>query len=348
MEVKMKAAVLSEVGKIKIEEREIPKIKKNEILVKIKHVGICGSDIHYYEHGRIGDFVVEKPIVLGHESAGEVVALGEEVVGFKIGDQVTLEPGYTCGKCEYCKTGRYNLCPDVVFMATPPFDGAFAEYVAYPADMAFKLPASMNTIEGALIEPLAVGIHAAKQGDAGIGKSAVILGSGCIGLVILMALKAMGVTKVYVADVIPKRLEKAAELGATEVIPADRQDAVARVMELTGNQGVDIVFEAAGNKHTIMQTAALVKRGGKIVLVGMAPESKMLFDIGRLMAKEASISTVFRYRNIYPSAIEAVEKGLITIEKIVTNIFNFNDISDAMEYSINNKSDIVKAVIEFR
>ena len=344
----MKAAVLSEVGKIGIEEREIPKIKKNELLVKIRHVGICGSDLHYYEHGRIGDFVVEKPIVLGHESAGEVAAVGEEVTGFQVGDLVTLEPGYTCGKCEFCKTGRYNLCPDVVFMATPPFDGAFAEFVAYPADMAFKLPKGMSTMEGALVEPLAVGIHAAKQAGASLGQSAMILGAGCIGLVTMMALKAMGVTTIYMADVVQKRLDKAMELGATGVVAADREDTAARIMELTGNRGMDLVIECAGNINTILQTTELVKRGGKIVLVGMAPESKMVFDIGRLMAKEASISTVFRYRNIYPSAIGAIERGLIPIGKIVTDIFGFDEISHAMEYSVSNKKDIVKAVIEFK
>ncbi len=344
----MKVGLLKETENIIIEEREIPQIKKNEILVKVKHVGICGSDLHYYEYGRIGDFVVEKPIVLGHESAGEVTAVGEEVTNFKIGDLVTLEPGYTCGKCEYCKSGRYNLCPDVVFMATPPYDGAFAEYVAYPADMAFKLPDGMGTMAGALIEPLAVGIYAAQQGNAGLGQSAVILGSGCIGLVTLMSLKAMGVTKLYVVDVIKKRLDKAAELGATEVINAASQDTVKTIMALTGNKGVDMVFETAGNKFTTLQTAELVKRGGTVVLVGMAPESKLTYDIGKLMGKEATIKTVFRYRNIYPIAIEAIESGLIPIEKIVTDIFSFDDVAKAMEYSVKNKADIVKAVIEFK
>lgn len=345
---KMKVGVLKSTGNIVFEERDIPQIKENEILVKIRHVGICGSDLHYYEHGRIGDFVVENPIVLGHESAGEVVDVGEKVADFKIGNLVTLEPGYTCGKCEFCKTGRYNLCPDVVFMATPPYDGAFAEYVAYPADMAFKLPDGMDTVQGALIEPLAVGIYAAQQGDAGLGKSAVILGSGCIGLVTLMSLKAMGVTRIYVADVIEKRLAKAAELGATKVINAGEQDTVKTIMELTCGKGVDMVFETAGSKITTLQTAELVKRGGTVVLVGMAPESKMNYDIGKLMGKEANIKTVFRYRNIYPIAIEAVQNGLIPIEKIVTDTFSFDELPKAIRYSVDNKSDIVKGVIEFK
>ncbi len=347
MSKKMKAAVLSEVGKIVIEEREIPEIKENEVLVKIKHVGICGSDLHYYEHGRIGDFIVKNPIVLGHECAGDIVAIGEGVAGFNIGDRVALEPGRTCGKCEYCKTGRYNLCPDVVFMATPPHDGAFTEYVAYPADMAFKLPQGVSTLEGALIEPLAVGFHAANQGNAQIGQTAVIIGSGCIGLVTLLALRAQGITRVFVADMIPKRLEKAKELGAAEVFKVDEVNLKDAVMEKTAGLGVDLVIETAGNNKATQQTVELVKRGGKIVLVGMAPEAVIPYDLGQLISKEASIHTVFRYRNLYPAAISAVAEGLIPIKRIATDMFKFEDIKEAMKYASENKGSVVKGVIEF-
>lgn len=343
----MKAAVMNKIGEIKIETMDIPKIKDDQILVKIKHVGICGSDVHYFEYGRIGDFVVNQPIVLGHESAGEIVEIGSEVKSLKVGDLVTLEPGYTCGKCEYCKTGRYNLCPDVVFMATPPYNGAFSEYVAYPADMAFKLPENMDTIEGALIEPLAVGLHAARTADAHLGQTAVVLGAGCIGLVTMMSLKAMGVTEVYVSDVIPKRLDKAMELGATGVIHADKEDTVEAIKKLTGGSGVDLVFETAGNKITTKQTVNLVKRGGKIVLVGMAPDATIDYDFISLISKEATINTVFRYRNLYPTGIKAVSSGLIPLRKIVTNFFKFEDTHNAMKYSVENARDMVKGVIEF-
>lgn len=343
----MKAAVMNKVGEIKLETLDIPTPKDDQVLVKIKHVGICGSDVHYFEHGRIGDFVVRDPIILGHESAGEVVEVGRNVKHLKVGNKVTLEPGYTCGKCEYCKTGRYNLCPDVVFMATPPYNGAFVEYVAYPADMAFKLPENMDTVEGALIEPLAVGLHAARTADAHIGQTAVVLGAGCIGLVTLMSLKAMGVSEVYVSDVIEKRLDKALECGATGVIRADKEDTVEAINKLTNGQGADLVFETAGNKITTKQTVNLVKRGGKIVLVGMAPDATIDYDFISLISKEASISTVFRYRNLYPTGIKAVSSGLIPIRKIVTNFFKFEDTQYAMKYSVENARDMVKGVIEF-
>ena len=346
MQKSMKAAVLMKTKEIVMEDRPLPEVKDNDVLIKIKHVGICGSDIHYYEFGRIGDFVVNKPIILGHESSGEVVEVGKNVTNLKLGDLVALEPGYTCGKCEFCKSGRYNLCPDVVFMATPPYDGAFCEYVAYPSDMAFKLPSGMSTIEGALIEPLVVGLHAANQADAKIGQSAAILGAGCIGLVTLMSLKSMGVTEIYVSDVISKRLDKAMELGAKAVFKADETDTVKRIMEATCGKGVDMVFETAGNSSATKQTVDMVKRGGRIVLVGMAPDATIAYNFGKLISKEASINTVFRYRNLYPTAIKLVSEGLIPLTKIVTNEFKFDDTAYAMKYSVENKKDIVKSVIE--
>ncbi len=342
----MQVALMTEPGKISIVERNIPEIKSNEVLVKIEHVGLCGSDLHYYQHGRIGDFVVEEPIVLGHEAAGRIVEIGKDVQDLKEGDLVALEPGIPCGKCEFCKGGKYNLCPDVEFLATPPYDGAFAEYLAYPEDMCFKLPEGMDTIEGGLIEPLAVGFHAANQAQAQIGETAVVLGAGCIGLVTLMSLLARGIKEVYVTDLIDLRLQKAEEIGAARVLNAKKTNIVAEIMELTNNEGVDIVIETAGSEITTQQTVNLVKRGGRIVLVGMAAEPKIKFDFGKLQAKEASMNTVFRYRNIYPAAIEAVSNKSIDLKQIVTDIFGLKDIKKAFDYNIENKAHTVKVVID--
>ncbi len=344
----MKIALMEKVGVINMVDVPMPVPKDNEVLVNIKHIGICGSDIHYYEHGRIGNFVVENPMILGHESAGVIVGMGKDVKGFNVGDEVALEPGYTCGKCEFCKTGRYNLCPDVVFMATPPYDGAFCEYIAWPADMAFKLPSNVSTLEGALVEPLAVGIHASNLADAQMGQTAIVLGAGCIGLCTLLALKAKGVSKIYVSDVLDKRLAKAKELGATEVINAKECDTIEKIMELTDGQGVDMVFETAGNKFTTQQTPHLVKISGTIVLVGMAPNPVVEYDFGAIANKEATIKTVFRYRNIYPSAINAIADGKIPIKEIASDFFTLDETPEAMKYASENKADIVKAVIEVK
>lgn len=347
MEKTMRAAVMTGVGKIEMQTRPMPVPKDNEVLVKIRHVGICGSDLHYYEHGRIGNYVVEGPMILGHESAGEVVGFGAGVTGFAVGDRVAIEPGWTCGTCEYCRSGRYNLCPDVVFMATPPYDGAFCEYVAYPAQVMFKLPDNVDTMAGALVEPLSVGFHAAAQGSAAVGETAAVLGSGCIGLCTMLALKARGVAQVFMTDVLEKRLAMAMEMGADAAWNAAEADVVSLIQGHTGGRGVDVVLETAGSKVATQQTVELVTRGGRIVLVGMAPDATLPFDFGTLMGKEASIHTVFRYRNLYPIAIRAIASGQVDINRIVTNIFPFEQTAEAMKFSSENKKDIIKTVIAF-
>ena len=346
MKGKMKVAVMLGIGKMGFEERDIPQPKDDEVLVKLEYVGICGSDLHYYESGAIGDYVVKPPFVLGHEPGGTVVEVGKNVTHLKVGDRVALEPGKTCGHCEFCKTGRYNLCPDVVFFATPPVDGVFQEYAAHEADLCFKLPDNVSTMEGALIEPLAVGFHAARQGGAQAGQVAVVTGAGCIGLVSMMALKAMGVSKVYSVDVMDKRLDKALELGADGVINGSREDAVKKVMELTGGMGCDLVIETAGTEITTRQAVQMTKKGATIVLVGYSKTGEIKMPISLALDKELTFKAVFRYRHIYPMAIDAVASGRVNLKGIVTNEFALDDIQEAMDESVNNKADIVKAVVK--
>lgn len=345
MEGKMKVAVMNGVGKMGFVERDIPVPKDNEVLVKLEYVGVCGSDLHFYEMGCIGDIKVNPPFVLGHEPGGVVVEVGKDVTHLKVGDRVALEPGKTCGHCEFCKSGRYNLCPDVEFFATPPYDGVFQEYVAHEAELCFKLPENVSTMEGALIEPLAVGFHAARQGDAHMGQTAVVLGSGCIGLVSMMALKALGVSRVYVSDVMQKRLDKAMELGATGVINAAKEDTVKRVLELTGGKGTDVIIETAGTEITSQQAVFMAKKGANVVLVGYGKTGYINMPMSLALDKELTFKTVFRYRNIYPMAIEAVASGKINLNGIVTNIFDFDDIQNAMDSSVKDKANIVKSVI---
>lgn len=345
MEGKMKTAVMLGIGEMGFEERDIPQVKDDEVLVKLEYVGICGSDLHYYETGAIGDYVVEPPFVLGHEPGGTVVEVGKNVTHLKAGDRVALEPGKTCGHCEFCKTGRYNLCPDVVFFATPPVDGVFQEYVAHEADLCFKLPNNVSTLEGALIEPLAVGFHAAIQGDAHLGQKAVVMGAGCIGLVSMMALKARGVSEVYVVDIMEKRLQKALELGADGVINGAEENVEEKICQITDGRGVDLVIETAGTEITTRQAISIAKKGSNIVLVGYSKSGEMTLPMSLVLDKELTFKTVFRYRHIYPMAIEAVSQGKVNLKGIVTDIFDLDDAQKAMDYSVNNKADIVKAVI---
>lgn len=345
-----KGAFMRGIDKMIIKEIPVPEIGKKEVLVSLEYVGICGSDVHYFHNGCCGSYKVDlsEDYMLGHECAGTIVKVGEEVERLKVGDRVALEPGITCGECEQCKSGHYNLCPDVVFLATPPVQGCNEEYIAFPENMCFKLPDNVSTKEGALIEPLSVGFYASEQGGVKTGDTVVILGSGCIGLVTLLACKAHGAGKIIVADLVEARLQKAIELGAAEVINSGKEDALKKIEELTNGRGADVVFETAGSPVTIAQTPFIVRRGGTITLVGVSAKEEITYNFAQIMDKEATIKSVFRYRNIYPKAIAAVSSGAINVKGIVTHEFDLEHIQDAYDEAVNNKTDLVKAVIKVK
>ncbi len=345
-----KGAFMRGTDQMILKEIPVPEIKDNEVLVSVEYVGICGSDVHYFHHGSCGAYKVDQneDFMLGHECAGTVVKAGDAVSSLKVGDRVALEPGITCGKCEACKSGHYNLCPDVVFLATPPVQGCNEEYIAFPADMCFKLPENVSTREGALIEPLSVGFYAAWQGAVDAGDSVIILGAGCIGLVTLLACKARGAGQIIVADLVDARLEKAKELGATAVLNSGKEDILKKAGELTGGRGFDVVFETAGASATISQTPFLVRRGGTVTLVGISSEEEISYNFAQIMDKEVTIKSVFRYKNIYPRAIAAVASGAIDLESIVTHEFDLEHIQEAYDEAVKNKTDLVKAVIKVK
>lgn len=340
-----KAAYMVGLDKMEIRDVPVPAPADGEVLVKLEYVGICGSDVHYFHDGRCGDYVVDGDFILGHECAGTIVELGANVTSLKVGDRVALEPGITCGQCEFCKSGKYNLCPDVQFLATPPVQGCYENYIAFPENMCFKLPDNMSTKAGALVEPLSVGLHAAAQGSVSLGDSVVIFGAGCIGLVTLLSCMARGATDITVVDVIDKRLDYAKKLGATRVINSKNCDAVKEIMNITGGRGASKVFECSGAPACIEMTPFAVENGGTIVLVGLAAVPEINYNFAQIMAKEAEIKSVFRYRNIYKLAIDAISGGRIDVEQIVTHEFDFADIEKAFLENIHNKNEVVKAVI---
>lgn len=343
-----KAAFMHGLDKMILKEIPIPEIKENEVLVHLEYVGICGSDVHYFHNGKVGIYEVnlEEDYMLGHECAGVIENVGSDVKSLKVGDRVALEPGITCGKCEFCKSGHYNLCPDVRFLATPPVPGCYEEYINFPEDMCFKLPDNVSTEEGALIEPLSVGFHAANQGEVKVGDTVVILGTGCIGLVTLLASKAHGAGTIIAADLIDEKLKKAKELGATYVINSGKSDVLEEIKKLTNGRGADVVFETAGSPVTIAQTPFIVRRGGTITLVGISSKAEITYNFGQIMDKEARIMSVFRYCNIYPKAIAAVSSGTINVKQIVTHRFELDQIQEAFDEAVNNKTDLVKAIIK--
>jgi len=339
----MKSTIMTDIRKIEFSSRPVPTPKPGEVLVKVEYVGICGSDLHYYESGRIGNFIVEPPFVLGHEASGTVVALGEGVTGLTVGTRVTMEPNVTCGECEFCRSGKYNLCPEVSFFATPPVDGVFLEYVTHPAKLCFPLPDNVSSLQGALVEPLAVGFHAAQQADAKSTDTAVVFGAGCIGLVTVMALKSRGISTIYSVDLVDSRLQIAESLGATPINLCN-EDALQRIRR-DFPQGLDLAFETSGAEQAVLSSLNILKKGGTLVLIGYSKNDTMAIPTNFLIDNELTIRTIFRYRHVYPSIIEAIASGKIQPEKIVTNRFRFEEIPEAMEQSLLCKEKIVKAVI---
>ncbi|WP_432459024.1 NAD(P)-dependent alcohol dehydrogenase [Agarivorans sp. QJM3NY_25] len=344
--MKNKKAVLKTPGVMEFIQAEIPVPKDDEVLIKVEYVGICGSDVHGFESG---PFIPPKDpnqeIGLGHECAGTVAAVGHKVTKFKIGDRVNIEPGVPCGKCRFCLEGKYNICPDVDFMATQPnYRGALANYLCHPESFTYKLPDNMDTMEGALVEPAAVGIHAAMLADVKPGKKIVILGAGCIGLMTLQACLCMGASEIVVVDVLEKRLVMAHELGAAAIINGATEDTVERAQAVLGELGADIVFETAGSQITVKQAPQLVMRGGKIMIVGTVPGDSAINFLK--INREVSIQTVFRYANRYPVTIEAISSGKFNVKSMVTHIYEYADVQRAFEESVNNKKEIIKGVIK--
>ena len=345
--MKNRGAFMDKLNHMYLKDITVPQINPDQVLIRIEYVGICGSDVHYFHDGRCGTFVVgEGDFMLGHECAGTIVEVGSDVKDLAVGNRVCVEPGITCGKCEFCKSGHYNLCTDVEFLATPPVQGCYEKYLAFPADLCFKLPDSVSTRAGCLIEPLATGMYAAELGAITVGDTVVILGCGCIGLMTLMSCKARGASTIIACDLENIRLEKARELGADYVINGKETDALKEIGKLTKGRGADVVFETAGSKVTIAQTPFAVRRGGLIVLVGMSAEEEITYNFGQIMAKEARIKSLFRYVNMFPKTIAAVASGLIPVEKVASHEYKLDDIQEAFEATINDKANVVKAIIK--
>ncbi len=341
----MKAAVLRNTFEIALEEIPVPEPGPGEVLVKVMAVGICGSDIHYYEHGRIGRYVVEKPLILGHECAGVVAKVGDKVTRFRVGDRVAVEPGITCGKCRYCKSGRYNLCPEVRFLATPPVDGAFVQYIKHREDCLFPIPDHLSFEAAALVEPFSVGIHAAKRAGLEPGCTVAILGMGPVGLTAVAAAKAFGAGTIIVADLEPIRLEAAKRMGATHVINVREHDAAGEIRRLTGGDGVDAAFETAGNPRALQTALVSVRRGGKLAIVGLPPQDEIALNVPLIADNELDIFGIFRYANTYPQGISFLASGIADVQSLVTDRYPLEKTQEAMERARTNKSGSIKVVV---
>jgi len=327
----MQVAVLTDSLRFTFEERDRPTPDSDEVLVEMTNVGICKSDVHYWEHGRIGEYVVENPLVLGHESAGIVVEVGDDVADIEPDDRVALEPGIFCGGCEHCRRGEYNLCPNVEFMATPPDDGAFAEYVAWPANLAHVLPGNVSMREGALCEPFGVGLHATRRGSVGHGDTVAILGAGTIGSVTMEAAKAAGATDVIVADVVDSKLERAAEHGADATVNVSREDFAIGVDDYTDGRGADVVFEATDSEPDLEALIDATRRGGAVVMIGLADEATVEINALEIITNELDVYGSFRDANRYGPAIDLIANGDVDIGWIVDFSAPLEDVRNAFE-----------------
>jgi len=341
----MKAAILTGLREMKIEERPDPKPGRGEVLIRVRAVGVCGSDVHYYWSGGIGIHKVEYPMILGHEGVGEIVEVGEGVTSLQVGQRVAIEPGKACGKCRWCREGRYNLCVDMTFMGTPPVDGCFCEYVAWPQEFVFPLPDNVSYEEASLLEPLAVGVYSTDMAGVRMGESVAVLGCATIGLITLMCARRAGAGLCLVSDRIPERLELARRLGADVAVNFEERNFADEVKNHTDGEGADIVFEAAGHPSSFLQTVELVRKAGRIILIGICREDVINFDFGMARRKEVTIKSVRRYRHVFPRAISLLASGTFDVKPIITHQFDIERINEAFELVHDCKDGVVKAVI---
>ena len=304
------AAVLHGIGDLRVEEHPMPTPGPNEVVVEIRSVGICGSDVHYYEHGRIGDYVVNSPMVLGHESSGVVVDRGAGVTAPQIGQRVAVEPGVPCGHCEQCRRGNYNLCPNVVFFATPPVDGALARYVSVHQAFAHPVPDSMSDDAAALIEPLSVGLWANRRAGTGIGSRVLVTGAGPIGVLCALAARAAGATWIGLADVHPARLEAARAFDVDDVIDA-------RAGVDYADFKPDVLLECSGAPPVVTAGIKALQPLGRAVLVGMGPSAEQSMPVSVIQSRELTVTGTFRYAHTYPDAIALVAAGRINLDALV-------------------------------
>lgn len=342
----MKAAVLHKVHDLRVEDFPKPTIEQpDDVLVHIGAVGVCGSDIHFLERGRIGDFVVTEPVILGHEAGGTVEEVGPDVKTLAPGDRVAIEPGRPCRRCEWCHRGEYNLCPDVIFLAAPPVHGAFCEYMVWPADFLFKLPENVSIEEGAMCEPLSVGMWAATRAGVSPGDLVAVLGAGPIGLTALQAAAYFGATTIIATDFVPFRLKAAQRLGATDVIDLNEADAVEAIMNLTNGRGVDVAFECAGAIPSTQQCIHITRNGGTVQFVGMPSVDDFELPVYQMIGKELTVGGLFRYANCYPPSIAGIASGRIDVKSLITHRYSLDDCPEAMAFARDEKDKALKVVV---
>ena len=342
----MKAARLYGPDDLRIDEVPVPVPGDGQVLLQVLAVGVCGSGVHYFLDGGIGEEKVKEPFVIGHEFSARVAALGPGVVGPPVGTRVAVEPAISCGKCEFCLAGHPNICENILFCSTPPTPGALQEYVVHPADLCFPIPDTISDAEAAVLEPLGIALHTVSLARLHPGDTVAILGSGPVGLLTLMVARISGARAAYVTDLVPERLAFAKRLGATAVLRADEKDPVSWIKELTGGRGVDVAFETAWASDTCAQAAEVARNGGKLIMVGIPREDVAVFPAHAVRRKGLTIKYVRRMKHTYPRAIAMVADGLLDVGSLITHRFPLEKVADAYRLVASYKDGVAKAVIE--
>ena len=344
----MRAFILHGKEDLRLGDLPSPTPQPGQVLVRVQRVGICGSDVHYFSHGRAGAFVPKRPFALGHEFAGEIAALGEGVTDLPLDTRVTVDPSQPCGQCRHCRSGRYNLCENMRYFGSascdPHLDGGFAELVAVPARNCHRMPAGMSWGEAAMLEPLAVALHAAKRAGDVAGKTVCIAGGGAIGQLLALTVRAFGATQVTLSDLaaFPRRfaLEQGADAALDPSDPASEQQA----LDLSGG-GFDFVFEAAGSPKALAQALKVVRRGGTVIQVGTLP-AEVPIPANLIMAKELTVVGSFRFAHVFPIALQLAGSRRINVAPLISQTFPFLDSPQAMAQAVA-KDNVIKVQIEF-
>ena len=324
----MRASVLLEKQRIEMQERPVPRPAPDEVLIQVRSVGVCGSDVHYYKEGRIADFIVEQPLILGHEVSGVIVDVGAEVSEDRVGERVAIEPQKPCRRCRYCKTGRQNLCERMEFYATPPVDGTFCDYVVAPADFTHPVPDALSDHAAALLEPFSVGIWACTKAHVGLGSKVFVTGAGPIGALASLAARSFGASEVVVTDLVESRREKILGFGATAAFDPRDADFDPSLV------AADAFIECSGATPALLSGLAALAPGGVAVLVGLGAE-EMALPVQDIMTKEITLTGVFRYVDTWPKAIAAALQPATNLDDLVTAEY---DLEDA-EAALNSDAD---------
>ena len=332
----MRASVLTGQRQLAVAEVPTPAYVEDEVLVEVAAVGVCGSDTHYFRHGRIGDFVVDGPLILGHELSGRIVAVGADVPASRIGERVAIEPQKNCRRCRECRAGRYNLCPNMEFYATPPIDGAFSRYCVIRTEFAHAIPDSLTDEAAALLEPLSVAITTMRKANIVPGSSILIAGAGPIGIICAQTARAFGAAEIIVTDLVAERRERALSYGATRVIDPREVDIA------TAGLDVNAFVDASGAPRAVFDGIKAVRPAGVAVLVGLG-SSEMNLPVEHIQNLEITVTGIFRYTDTWPAAIHLVASGQVDLDSLVTGRFDLDHAADALEADLD--PDSLKAIV---